>query len=131
MLEVTVPVATLAALSFLLLIPVQAQAEDLVLLSSRSYYKPDSSFGTGENELHVIGEIMNNSSDVLGPILIVASFYDGAGALVGSTYVNPTITVLGPGERSPFEIIVGGLWGELAVPVMQVRSIYLSLNLSL
>jgi hypothetical protein len=40
----------------------QQQGNGLVLLSSSAFYKPDSSFGSREYELHIVGEIMNSSN---------------------------------------------------------------------
>jgi hypothetical protein len=104
----------------------QQQGSPVLLLSGRTYYEPDSSFGSGENELHVIGEIMNNSSMMIGPVKVIATFYDAAGQIVGSEFTYADINRLAPGQKAPFEIIVGGSWGGLSVPVVTVRDVSLA-----
>jgi peptidoglycan/xylan/chitin deacetylase (PgdA/CDA1 family) len=69
----------------------------VVVLSSTSW--TDSA-----GYLHVIGEVLNNTSDPRRWIEIDATLKDGAGATLGSAVGYSDIATLPPGSRSPFEI---------------------------
>jgi hypothetical protein len=56
---------------------------DLKLLSVQSFYKPDPSSDSGASELHIMGEIMNNSTQPRDYAEIAATFYDASGKMVG------------------------------------------------
>jgi hypothetical protein len=67
-----------------------------------------SSFIDSIENMHVIGEVENNTPKVIEYVKIIGTFYDNNNRVVGtsSTYTDPPN--LGPGEISPFDLILGG-----------------------
>lgn len=68
----------------------------VALLSQRSYFD-----GTLN---HIVGEVKNTGVSNVQLVKIVATYYDGAGQIIGSNYGFTTLNILVPGQRSPFDM---------------------------
>ena len=55
--------------------------------------------------LHVLGEVRNDSGEIVREILVNASFYDSQGSGLGAFRRTAEYQVIQPGESSPFEIL--------------------------
>jgi len=77
-----------------------AQSDIVTLLSSSSY--PSASTGS----FYVVGEVRNDTPDPARYVQVKATFYDAAGAAVASSFAFIDISILAPGEKSPFRIIL-------------------------
>ena len=55
--------------------------------------------------LHVLGEVRNDSGEIVREILVTASFYDAQGKSLGEFARTAEYRVMLPGESSPFEIL--------------------------
>jgi|GEM_PF-918822 len=73
---------------------------DAVLLGLLS----DNSYTDEFNTLHVVGEVRNDSNLDVGQTNIAITFYDGAGAVIGTANGQTILEVIPPGEISPFLI---------------------------
>jgi hypothetical protein len=58
--------------------------------------------------MHVVGEIENNTPNVIKYVKIIGTFYDNNNRVVGttSTYTDPPN--LSPNEIAPFDLLLGG-----------------------
>ncbi len=52
---------------------------------------------------HVLGEIQNDTEDILD-LALLGTFYDQNGAVLGAASTRPSVRSLNPGERSPYEL---------------------------
>jgi hypothetical protein len=52
---------------------------------------------------HVIGEIQNESKDVIN-LHLIGTFYNQTGAVLGAATTSPSLRTLNPGERSPYDV---------------------------
>lgn len=73
---------------------------DAVLLGLLS----DNSFTDEFNTLHLVGEVRNDSNVDVGQTDIAITFYDSAGAAIGTANGQTILDVIPPGETSPFLI---------------------------
>ncbi|GAB4411685.1 MAG: hypothetical protein Fur0044_05780 [Anaerolineae bacterium] len=73
---------------------------DAILLGLLS----DNSYTDEFNTLHVVGEVRNDSNLDVGQSDIAITFYDGAGAAIGTANGQTILEVIPPGEISPFLI---------------------------
>ncbi len=64
----------------------------------------DASYTDGVGNVHVMGEVRNDSNLNVGEIAITVSFYDGAGNFITDITAPPMISALNPGERAPFAV---------------------------
>lgn len=55
--------------------------------------------------LHLLGEVRNDSSEIVREILVTASFYDAQGKSLSEFRRTAEYRVILPGESSPFEIL--------------------------
>lgn len=76
-----------------------AQESDIVISS-------DNSFVNEIGNLHVVGEVENNSPNTVQFVRIIGTFYDSGQNVVatGSTFTDPTD--LASGEKAPFDLIL-------------------------
>lgn len=76
-----------------------AQESDIVISS-------DNSFVNEVGNLHVVGEVENNSPNPVQFVRIIGTFYDSGQNVVatGSTFTDPTD--VSPGEKAPFDLIL-------------------------
>jgi hypothetical protein len=73
---------------------------DAVLLGLLS----DNSFTDEFNTLNIVGEVRNDSNSNAGQTDIAVTFYDAAGAVVGTANGQTILETIPPGETSPFLI---------------------------
>ena len=66
-----------------------------------------STFRDGSGYTHIIGEVMNNASSAQSGVTVSAFGYDSGDKLVASSLAPSFIDTLRPGEKSPFDIIMG------------------------
>lgn len=76
-----------------------AQSHQVSILNSSSYVD-------AVGWLHVVGEVKNTSTNTINYVNIVATFYDSANKVVGTSFTYSTIGTLRPQEKSPFNIIL-------------------------
>lgn len=55
--------------------------------------------------MHIVGEVENTGSDTLTFVEVVASLYDAQGTLIGAESTYASLSILPPGQASPFHII--------------------------
>jgi hypothetical protein len=78
-----------------------SQTTDSLSILSSSSFKDDLGY------YHVVGEVKNNSTtDSMNYVKVVSIFYDNAGKVVGTDFTYTNVDVLGPAEKSSFEIIL-------------------------
>ena len=65
----------------------------------------DSDFVDETKIMHVYGEIKNIANNAMKNIIVKASFYDSRGRFLNEFQRESEITVLNPGEKSPFELL--------------------------
>jgi len=67
----------------------------------------DTSFRTDQAGWgHLAGEIVNAGNAAADMVIVVGTFYDGGGKVVGTSFTFSEIAPLGTGDSSPFTIIV-------------------------
>ncbi len=66
----------------------------------------DSSYVSTSGTLHVVGEVRNSGSSSAQFVEITANFYGAGGALLTTDYTFSDVSVLGPGQDSPFDVLV-------------------------
>src|SRR5919107_4025822 len=69
---------------------------DVSLVSQRSYSDAYS--------FHIVGEVQNSGTVSAEFVEIVASFYDGNGQFVATSYTFTTPTTVSPGKNAPYDI---------------------------
>jgi hypothetical protein len=95
--------------------PTQSVRVPPTILSHNNYY--DNTGG-----LHIVGEIINESTEEMRSVQVTASFYDASNQIIGTqnTYTSPMN--LQPGQRAPFDIRVY----EGSIPMQMLASYTLS-----
>jgi plastocyanin len=76
----------------------QSTANNDISVVSSSVLRTDFGF------TFIIGEIRNDSPEVVGTVTIVGSFYDSNGNLIDTTSTFAELSQLRPGENSPFRM---------------------------
>jgi hypothetical protein len=89
---------------------------DAVLLGLLS----DSSFTDEFNTLNIVGEVRNDSNLNVGQTDIAITFYDSAGAVVGTANGETMLEVIPPGGISPFLITLSHPLGMVSYSVRAV-----------
>ena len=69
---------------------------DVSIVSQRAY--------GDEYTFHIVGEVQNTGTKSAEFVQIVASFYDGNGQFVGTSYTFTAPTTVSPGTKAPFDI---------------------------
>ncbi|MGE5123058.1 MAG: hypothetical protein ACM3H7_00950 [Acidobacteriaceae bacterium] len=69
-------------------------------------YLPDINLYTSGSLIHILGEVLNNTSDSLFGVGVGADFYDAYGQLQGGSVAIMTPLDLPAGERGCFEIMM-------------------------
>jgi hypothetical protein len=85
-----------------------------------------SAYTNSIGNLHIVGEVINQSPVTANSVKIIATFYNAYNQVVGTDYVYAQPSNLAPGQRAPFELI------ELSgsIPMNQVRNYVLSVTSS-
>ena len=97
--------AALSAVTTMLLYSLSdsfAQESGLLPLGMNTFYD-NNEFLPG---LHIVGEVLNNTTETARFVEVSATLYDASNKVVGvgHTYTNPSD--IKPGKKAPFEIIV-------------------------
>ncbi|NJN43497.1 MAG: hypothetical protein HC806_01315 [Anaerolineae bacterium] len=61
-----------------------------------------------DGNIHITGELTNNTNDPVDINSLAAAVFDGAGEIVASDSYNSTIRYLDPGESGPFRVTITG-----------------------
>ena len=77
-----------------------------ITLAPGWYVQNHTDFTGGGGDVHVIGEVLNNTGDNQENVELVVSFYDGTGQKVGEVIAPPVIEVLPQGVTVPFEAVL-------------------------
>ena len=75
-------------------------------------------------DLHVIGEVENNSPLIAEFVKIIGTFYDDNGNVVGTSYTYSDPTDIGSGEKAPFDLILS----DSTIPVDQIKEYRLTIS---
>ena len=61
---------------------------------------------SGTGNMHIVGEVINESYQLVRFVEITATFYDANNRVIGTdfTFTNPS--TLQPGQRAPFDMII-------------------------
>ncbi len=68
-------------------------------------FQGQSSYVDETKILHLLGEVKNNSDEAAKNTIVSASFHDQDGNLLGEFRRSTELTLINPGESSPFEIL--------------------------
>ena len=90
----------IAIMSVLLLSAPPAFAEVLVINDQQ--YVGDDGF------LHIVGEVINDTSAPINQTILEATLYDEDGHITSVKQANSLINTIMPGMRGPFDLVVGG-----------------------
>jgi hypothetical protein len=87
-------------------LPEPSQPPPPVRIVSQNAWADDSNMYAGRT-FHIVGEVMNESSEILDMVKVVATLYDMNNQVVGtdSTYLEINNNFY-PGEKSPFKITI-------------------------
>jgi hypothetical protein len=107
-------------------LPEPSQPPPAVRIVSQNAWADDSNQYTGRS-FHIVGEVINQSSEILNDVKVVATLYDTNNQVVGtdSTYLEINNNFY-PGEKSPFKITITNDDG----PIQQLSSYTLAIDWS-
>jgi hypothetical protein len=105
-------------------LPEPSQPPPAVRIVSQYAWADDSNQFTGRT-LYIVGEVINDSTDILSSVKVVATLYNANNEVVGtdSTYLEINNNFY-PGEKSPFKIMITNDDG----PVQQLSSYTLAVD---
>jgi hypothetical protein len=63
-----------------------------------------STYTDSSGYFHVLGEVKNNLTSNIENVKVVVTFYDSENAVIGTDYDYVDIDILGPNQKSPFEL---------------------------
>jgi hypothetical protein len=93
-------------------VPTQAPSETPtatpteIALAPGWYVENTTTFTDGGGDVHVIGEVLNNTGDNQENVDLVVSFFDDRGQQVGEVVASAVIEVLPQGVTIPFEAVL-------------------------
>jgi hypothetical protein len=65
-----------------------------------------STYVDSTGNLHIVGEVINESFQPLRFVQIIATFYDFNNSVIGTDFTFTSPSTIPPGQRAPFDIIV-------------------------
>jgi hypothetical protein len=65
-----------------------------------------STYVDSTGNLHIVGEVINESFQPLRFVQIIATFYDSNNSVIGTDFTFTSPSTIPPGQRAPFDIIV-------------------------
>jgi hypothetical protein len=65
-----------------------------------------STYVDSTGNLHIVGEVINESFQSLRFVQIIATFYDSNNSVIGTDFTFTSPSTIPPGQRAPFDIIV-------------------------
>lgn len=83
-----------------------------------------SSYVDDSGNLHIVGEVINESFQILRFVEVIATFYDANNMVLGTDFTFTSPSTLQPGQRAPFDIIVS----EVSIPISLMAYYILSVD---
>lgn len=83
-----------------------------------------SSYVDDSGNLHIVGEVINESFQILRFVEVIATFYDANNRVLGTDFTFTSPSTLQPGQRAPFDIIVS----EGSIPISLMAYYILSVD---
>jgi hypothetical protein len=83
-----------------------------------------SSYVDDSGNLHIVGEVINESFQILRFVEVIATFYDANNRVLGTDFTFTSPSTLQPGQRAPFDIIVS----EGSIPISLMAYYNLSVD---
>ena len=65
-----------------------------------------STYVDGIGNLHIVGEVINESFQPLRFVQIIATFYDSNNGVIGTDFTFTSPSTIQPGQRAPFDMII-------------------------
>ena len=65
-----------------------------------------STYVDSTGNLHIVGEVLNESFQSLRLVQIIATFYDSNNSVIGTDFTFTSPSTIPPGQGAPFDIIV-------------------------
>jgi hypothetical protein len=65
-----------------------------------------STYVDSTGNLHIVGEVINESFQPLRFVQIIATFYDSNNSVIGTDFTFTSPSTIQPGQRAPFDMIV-------------------------
>ncbi len=87
-----------------------SESSKLIISSYNSYI---NSIG----HMHMIGEVENNTPNVIQYVKVTGTFYDNNNKVVGTSFTYTDPTDLAAGETAPFDLILT----EASIPIEQIE----------
>jgi hypothetical protein len=83
-----------------------------------------NSYTDSNGDLHIVGEVINETYQPVRYVRITATFYDANNRVIGTDYTFTTPSTLQPGQRAPFDLTVS----EGSVPTYLMAHYALSVD---
>ena len=75
-----------------------------------------NSFVDSMGNMHIVGEVINESLQPMYLVIVTATFYDTANRVIGTDFTFADPGTLQPGQRAPFDIVVSQ--GSIPIPLI-------------
>jgi SLAP domain-containing protein len=95
----------------------ESKSNELTISSHNSYI---NSIGN----MHVIGEVQNNTPNVIQYVKVTGTFYDNNNKVVGTSFTYTDPTDLAPNEKAPFDLILS----DASIPLDQIEKYTLKVS---
>jgi SLAP domain-containing protein len=95
----------------------ESESNELTISSHNSYI---NSIG----HMHVIGEVENNTPNIVKYVQVTATFYGNNNKVVGTSFTFTDPSDLVPGEKAPFDLILT----DASIPIEQIEKYTLKLS---
>jgi hypothetical protein len=82
------------------------QPEIIELIEIPPRILSQSTYVDSTGNLHIVGEVINESFQPLRFVQIIATFYDFNNSVIGTDFTFTSPSTIPPGQRAPFDIIV-------------------------
>jgi hypothetical protein len=83
-----------------------------------------NSYVYGSGDLHIVGEVFNESFQTLRFVDVIATFYDANNRIIGTDFDFTNPSAIQPGQRAPFDIVVS----EGSIPISLMAYYNLSVD---
>jgi len=95
----------------------KSNSSELTVLSHNSYVN-------SAGNMHIIGEVKNNTPDITEYVKIIGTFYDNNNKVVGTSFTFTEPSDLGPYEKAPFDLILQ----DTTIPIEQIERYSLKIS---
>ena len=109
---------------FMILVGIFSALQDVVFAVKDLKILSHSSFVDFLGMFNIVGEIQNNSSQVVEFAQVHATLYNSNGTVVGIGIGFATSESMEPGEKSPFSIVIS----DAAIPMEQITNYSLGVS---